>query len=139
MFSILNEIYDNSHFRTTTVILASIGTACGLYILTGITGYLSYGDNITGNIVSMCKLSRYCSGSRRSFEQILQRLHRQSDGSPLSSWSCFHTHFKYTRAVRQSTHVLTGDLGVGLPSRSLHHPEIHCLTQLIHPINHPPR
>jgi amino acid permease len=53
MFSILNEIADNSHFQTTTVIFASIGGACGLYILTGITGYLSYGDNIHGNIVSM--------------------------------------------------------------------------------------
>lgn len=53
MFSILNEIADNSHFRTTTVILGSIGGACLLYILTGITGYLSYGDNIRGNIVSM--------------------------------------------------------------------------------------
>lgn len=53
MFSILNEIADNSHFRTTTVIFASIGGACSLYILTGITGYLSYGDNIKGNIVSM--------------------------------------------------------------------------------------
>jgi len=53
MFSILNEIADNSHFRTTTVIFAAIGGACSLYILTGITGYLSYGDNIRGNIVSM--------------------------------------------------------------------------------------
>lgn len=53
MFSILNEIADNSHFRTTSVIFASIGGACSLYILTGITGYLSYGDNIRGNIVSM--------------------------------------------------------------------------------------
>lgn len=53
MFSILNEISDNSHFRTTSVIGASIGSACSLYILTGITGYLSYGDNIKGNIVSM--------------------------------------------------------------------------------------
>jgi amino acid permease len=53
MFSILNEISDNSHFRTTTVIFGSIGGACALYILTGITGYLSYGDNIHGNIVSM--------------------------------------------------------------------------------------
>ncbi|KAF2818385.1 hypothetical protein CC86DRAFT_309420 [Ophiobolus disseminans] len=53
MFSILNEIADNSHFRTTTVIFAAIGGACSLYILTGITGYLSYGDNIQGNIVSM--------------------------------------------------------------------------------------
>ena len=53
MFSILNEIADNSHFRTTTVIFASIGGACALYILTGITGYLSYGDKIHGNIISM--------------------------------------------------------------------------------------
>jgi amino acid permease len=53
MFSILNEIADNSHFQTTSVIFASIGGACALYILTGITGYLSYGDNIHGNIVSM--------------------------------------------------------------------------------------
>ncbi|KAF2107761.1 transmembrane amino acid transporter protein-domain-containing protein [Lophiotrema nucula] len=53
MFSILNEIAENSHFRTTSVIVASIGGACSLYILTGITGYLSYGDNIKGNIVSM--------------------------------------------------------------------------------------
>jgi amino acid permease len=53
MFSILNEIANNSHFRTTSVIFASIGGACMLYILTGITGYLSYGDNIKGNIVSM--------------------------------------------------------------------------------------
>ncbi|KAF2175759.1 hypothetical protein K469DRAFT_756014 [Zopfia rhizophila CBS 207.26] len=53
MFSILNEIADNSHFRTTSVIFASIGAACSLYILTGITGYLSYGDNIKGNIVSI--------------------------------------------------------------------------------------
>jgi amino acid permease len=53
MFSILNELADNSHFQTTSVILASIGGACCLYILTGITGYLSYGDKIHGNIISM--------------------------------------------------------------------------------------
>lgn len=56
MFSILNEIFDNSHFRTTSVVGASIGLACSLYILVGITGYLSYGDKVSGNIVSMCKL-----------------------------------------------------------------------------------
>lgn len=55
MFSILNEIFDNSHFRTTSVVGASIGLACSLYILVGITGYLSYGDKVGGNIVSMCK------------------------------------------------------------------------------------
>lgn len=53
MFSILNEIFDNSHFRTTSVISVSIGSACLLYILVAITGYLSYGDNVGGNIVNM--------------------------------------------------------------------------------------
>jgi amino acid permease len=55
MFSILNEIKNNSHFRTTGVVIASIGTACSVYILVAITGYLSYGSNVQGNIVSMCK------------------------------------------------------------------------------------
>ena len=55
MFSILNEINNNSHYRTTAVVGASIGTACATYILVAITGYLSYGDKVNGNIVSMCK------------------------------------------------------------------------------------
>lgn len=59
MFSVLNEIFDNSHFRTTAVIAASIGSACFLYVLVGITGYLSYGDNIEGNIVKMCTYSNH--------------------------------------------------------------------------------
>lgn len=53
MFSILNEIANNSHFRTTAVVGASIGTAAFMYILVGITGYLSYGDHVNDNIVSM--------------------------------------------------------------------------------------
>jgi len=53
MFSILNEIRTPSAFRTTAVVVASIGTACSIYILVAITGYLSYGDNIAGNIVAM--------------------------------------------------------------------------------------
>ena len=55
MFSILNEISNNSHFRTTSVVFASIGLAGCIYILVAITGYLSFGNNVTGNIVGMCK------------------------------------------------------------------------------------
>ena len=54
MFSILNEIKTNSHFRTASVVVFSIGISGLLYILVAITGYLSYGDNIGGNIVNMC-------------------------------------------------------------------------------------
>lgn len=53
MFSILNEINNNSHFRTTGVVVASIGSAASTYILVGITGYLSFGNSIGGNIVAM--------------------------------------------------------------------------------------
>jgi len=52
MFSILNEIADNSHFRTTSVIVASIGSAAAIYILVAITGYLSFGNEVGGNIVA---------------------------------------------------------------------------------------
>ena len=52
MFSILNEISDNSHSRTTAVILGSKGTAAAIYILIAIAGYLSFGNDIGGNIVA---------------------------------------------------------------------------------------
>jgi amino acid permease len=52
MFSILNEIRDNSPFRTTSVVTASIGSAASIYVLVAVTGYLSFGDNIIGNIVA---------------------------------------------------------------------------------------
>jgi amino acid permease len=57
MFSILNEIKDNSPRNTFNVILTSIGSAASIYVLVAITGYLSFGDNVTGNIVSMCTCS----------------------------------------------------------------------------------
>jgi amino acid permease len=52
MFSILNEIKNNSHLRTTSVVLASNGAAASIYILVAITGYLSFGNDIGGNIVA---------------------------------------------------------------------------------------
>ncbi|KAG0129000.1 transmembrane amino acid transporter protein-domain-containing protein [Tuber indicum] len=53
MFSILNEIKDASHKSTLNVVLGSIGSASSIYVLVAITGYLSYGDNIGGNIIAM--------------------------------------------------------------------------------------
>lgn len=53
MFSILNEISNNSHFRTTAVVVTSIGAAAFLYILVGVTGYLSFGNAVGGNVVAM--------------------------------------------------------------------------------------
>ncbi|KAL8681194.1 MAG: hypothetical protein Q9186_002651 [Xanthomendoza sp. 1 TL-2023] len=55
MFSILNEIGSNTHFRTTSVVVASVGIAAFIYILVAVTGYLSFGNAVLGNIVSICK------------------------------------------------------------------------------------
>ncbi|KAK4544663.1 hypothetical protein LTR36_003912 [Oleoguttula mirabilis] len=52
MFSILNELSTPTPTRTTAVVGASIGSAASIYILVAITGYLSFGSNILGNIVA---------------------------------------------------------------------------------------
>ncbi|KAL9099020.1 MAG: hypothetical protein Q9163_005420 [Psora crenata] len=53
MFSVLNEIGNNSHFRTTAVVCASISIAAFIYILVAMTGYLSFGNAVGGNIVAL--------------------------------------------------------------------------------------
>lgn len=52
MFSILNEIRDNSPFKTTGVVFASNGVSASIYVLVAVTGYLSYGSETMGNIVA---------------------------------------------------------------------------------------
>ncbi|KAK3988424.1 transmembrane amino acid transporter protein-domain-containing protein [Cladorrhinum sp. PSN332] len=53
MFSILNEIKDNTPLSIVSVIGGSIGSAASVYILVAITGYLTFGDTVKGNIVGM--------------------------------------------------------------------------------------
>ncbi|KAK8075396.1 hypothetical protein PG997_010059 [Apiospora hydei] len=53
MFSILNELKDNSPRSVMGVISSSIGSAASIYVLVAVTGYFTFGDNIKGNIVSM--------------------------------------------------------------------------------------
>ena len=52
MFSVLNEMNNNSHFRTLSVVIVSNGTAASIYVLVAIIGYLSFGNDIGGNIIS---------------------------------------------------------------------------------------
>ncbi|PNH42993.1 hypothetical protein VD0004_g4408 [Verticillium dahliae] len=54
MFSILNEIKDNSPSSVVGVVGFSIGGAASMYLLVAITGYLTFGNDVNGNIVSMC-------------------------------------------------------------------------------------
>ncbi|KAI6354289.1 hypothetical protein MCOR25_008683 [Pyricularia grisea] len=53
MFSILNEIKDGSPGSVVGVIGTSIGSAASIYILVAITGYLTFGNQVVGNIISM--------------------------------------------------------------------------------------
>lgn len=55
MFSILNELKDNSPSSVVGVVGSSIGSAASIYILVAITGYITFGNDVVGNIVSMCK------------------------------------------------------------------------------------
>lgn len=55
MFSILNELKDNSPGSIMGVVGSSIGSAASIYILVAITGYITFGNSVVGNIVSMCK------------------------------------------------------------------------------------
>ncbi|KAI0162337.1 transmembrane amino acid transporter protein-domain-containing protein [Xylariaceae sp. FL1272] len=53
MFSILNEIKNSTPKSILGVISTSIGSAAGVYVLVSVTGYLTFGNDIHGNIVSM--------------------------------------------------------------------------------------
>lgn len=71
MFSILNEISDNSHFRTTSVVFASIGSSAATYILVAITGYLSFGNTVSGNIVGMYPPGLYAMIGRAAIVMLV--------------------------------------------------------------------
>lgn len=53
MFSIINEIKDNSPASMVEVVASSIGSAACIYVLVAITGYITFGNFIVGNIISM--------------------------------------------------------------------------------------
>ncbi|OTA98940.1 hypothetical protein M426DRAFT_325546 [Hypoxylon sp. CI-4A] len=53
MFSIINELSNNSPGSVMGVISSSIGSAASIYVLVAVTGYLTFGNDVIGNIVSM--------------------------------------------------------------------------------------
>lgn len=53
MFSVINEIKDNSPGSIVGVISTSIGSAASIYVLVAITGYFTFGNTVLGNIVMM--------------------------------------------------------------------------------------
>lgn len=55
MFSVYNELKDNSQTQVNQVIQISIGSACAAYEAIGILGYLTFGKNVLSNIITECK------------------------------------------------------------------------------------
>lgn len=51
MFSLVNELEDRGGKVINRVISTAIGTAMTLYLVVGITGYLSFGDNVEPNVI----------------------------------------------------------------------------------------
>ncbi|AOA62772.1 Vacuolar amino acid transporter 6 [Komagataella phaffii CBS 7435] len=52
-FSLINELRDKSAANMNKFISIAISTAMVLYMVTGICGYLTFGDNIISNIIAM--------------------------------------------------------------------------------------
>ena len=55
IFSVYNELEDNSKEKVESVISTSIGIAFGSYQFIGVIGYLTFGELVQGNIVRMCE------------------------------------------------------------------------------------
>lgn len=53
IFSIVNEIHDDSKRAINGVIFVAIGVAALVYSLVAVCGYLSFGDVVNSNIISM--------------------------------------------------------------------------------------
>jgi amino acid permease len=53
------------------VIVTSIGTAVGLYLLVAFTGYMSYGSNVSGNIISMYENSAAATFGRAAIVVLM--------------------------------------------------------------------
>lgn len=51
MFSLVNELADKSAKSTSRVILQALGVAVSAYLLVGVTGYMTFGEKVVGNIV----------------------------------------------------------------------------------------
>lgn len=119
MFSILNELKDASPGSIVGTVGSSIGGACLMYLLVAVTGYLTFGNDVSGNIVSMCKyltLSCYFSYYRLQLLSVshtllthccLTQMTRpvlfSSDSSALSFLLPFPSRYRSTHAGPLST------------------------------------
>lgn len=80
------------------VVMSSIGSAATIYILVAITGYVTFGNDIVGNIVLMCKFSHHllslAGAVHLTTMQIPPALHPPLARLLSSYWFCFPFRFR---------------------------------------------
>ncbi|KAA1079299.1 hypothetical protein PGT21_006999 [Puccinia graminis f. sp. tritici] len=64
IFSVHNEMVDNSPRQMKTVLLTCIGSAVGTYEIVGVLGYLTFGSKVSSNLISDYESSVFISISR---------------------------------------------------------------------------
>ncbi|OAV94920.1 hypothetical protein PTTG_04675 [Puccinia triticina 1-1 BBBD Race 1] len=64
IFSVHNEMVDNSPRQMKTVLLTCIGSAVGTYEIVGVLGYLTFGSKVSSNLISDYESSIFISISR---------------------------------------------------------------------------
>lgn len=95
----MNEIKDNSPSSIVQVIGSSIGLAGCIYIVVSITGYITFGNAIVANIVSMCKFGGGCNKlNPADYEETLPVLLPRSAKLRLSFLCCSQFLCKFTLA-----------------------------------------
>ncbi|CAO3650813.1 unnamed protein product [Cunninghamella blakesleeana] len=64
IFSVYNELRDNSQYAVNKTISISIGSSCFIYEVIAILGYLSFGKDVSGNIISEYHQTLFVAGGR---------------------------------------------------------------------------
>ncbi|CAB4437725.1 unnamed protein product [Rhizophagus irregularis] len=70
VFSIYNEHIDNSQASINRVIFSAIGTTATVYQIIGLLGYLSFGDDVLPNVISMYETSVFVTIGRVAFKWL---------------------------------------------------------------------
>lgn len=99
MFSIVNEIKDNSPGNMVRMVVSSIGTAACIYLVVGVTGYITFGNAVKGNIVMMCMyFDQACNMDKLTAFQTPQTQHPPLARPQLLSWSYSLSRCRFTPA-----------------------------------------
>ncbi|KAJ3148188.1 hypothetical protein HDU86_007536 [Geranomyces michiganensis] len=64
IFSVYNELVDNTHKRVKRVVFTSVGTAFTVYEIVAVLGYLTFGNSVASNIIGQYPASPLITGGQ---------------------------------------------------------------------------